>query len=151
MISSILSKHLPIFSCVLLLVGCSSNIVTHPPAYQQPVIQANTQYKYASLNWIQTQTLTPQTSQWWQLYQDAKLNTLIQQLNTENLTLKQAEARYRNAIALLDEQRSARLPSLGVEGTANRNGNKNNKATSQFSAGIQASWVPDLWGRVVKL
>jgi len=124
--------------------------VTHPPAYQQPVIQADTQYKYASLNWVQTQTLTPQTSQWWQLYQDTKLNTLIQQLNTENLTLKQAEARYRNAIALLDEQRSARLPSLGVEGTANRNGSKNNKATSQFSAGIQASWVPDLWGRVAK-
>ncbi|MCU4481993.1 efflux transporter outer membrane subunit [Acinetobacter ursingii] len=150
MISSILSKHLPIFSCVLLLVGCSSNIVTHPPAYQQPVIQADMQYKYASLNWVRTQTLTPQTSQWWQLYQDAKLNTLIQQLNTENLTLKQAEARYRNAMALLDEQRSARLPSLGVEGTANRNGSKNNKATSQFSAGIQASWVPDLWGRVAK-
>ena len=124
--------------------------MTHPPAYQQPVIQADTQYKYASLNWVQTQTLTPQTSQWWQLYQDAKLNTLIQQLNTENLTLQQAEARYRNAIALLDEQRSARLPNLGVEGSANRNGSKNNKATSQFSAGIQASWVPDLWGRVAK-
>ncbi|MFW2018704.1 TolC family protein, partial [Acinetobacter ursingii] len=39
---------------------------------------------------------------------------------------------------------------LGVEGTANRTGSKNNKATSQFSAGIQSSWVPDLWGRVAK-
>ncbi|WP_130802949.1 efflux transporter outer membrane subunit [Acinetobacter ihumii] len=154
MISSDLSKYLASFGCVVLFTGCSSTMLMHPPVYQQPIIQADSQYKYASLNWVQTQSLTSQGSQWWQLYRDDKLNLLIQQLNAENLSLKQAEARYRHANALLNVQRSVRLPTLGVEAGANRNGSKDNdlkhQSSAQFSAGLQASWVPDLWGRVAK-
>lgn len=135
-------------------MGCGSNTVVRPPVYQQPVMQVDKQYKYASLNWVETQNLKINPSEWWKIYQDAQLDQLIEQLNRENLTLKQAEARYRNANALLNVQRAARLPTLGVEAEANRNGNKNSasnhQSSSQFSTGLQVSWVPDLWGRVAK-
>ncbi|MBJ9985243.1 efflux transporter outer membrane subunit [Acinetobacter sp. S40] len=147
---SVLSKHIIIFGGALLLIGCGSNTVTRPPVYHQPLIQADIHYKYADLDWVQTQNLVINRSQWWQLYHDAQLNSLIEQLDAENLTLKQAEARYRSANALLDVQRAARLPTLSIESGANRNGSKNSEVNNQFSAAIQASWVPDLWGRVAK-
>ena len=154
MMRSVLSKHLSSFGCVLLLAGCSSNMVIHPPAYQQPVIPTQSHYQYASFNWIEKQNIKINSHKWWQLYEDAQLNILMQQLNSENLTLKQAEARYRHANALLNIQQAARLPKLGLETTANRNGSKNNesndRSSTQFSAGIQASWIPDVWGRVAK-
>lgn len=155
MISLDLSKYLAALGCVVLFTACNSNMLMHSPIYQQPIIKADPQYKYASsFKWVQTQSLISQSSQWWELYQDDKLNFLIQQLNAENLTLKQAEARYRHASALFNVKRTARLPTLGVEAAANRNGSKNNESnhqsSAQFSTGLQASWIPDLWGRVSK-
>ena len=87
---------------------------------------------------------------WWQIYQDPMLSQLMQQLNQENLSLQQAEARFRYANALLQQQRAARQPSLALNASANRSGGKNTASSGQFGSEIQASWMPDLWGRVAK-
>ena len=74
----------------------------------------------------------------------------MQQLNQENLSLKQAEARYQQANALLEQQRANRLPSLKLNGSAQRSGTKDSTPNNQFTTGVQVSWIPDLWGRVAK-
>ena len=64
--------------------------------------------------------------------------------------MKQAEARYRQVNALLEQQKASRSASLSLEGAAKRNGAKHTSPNSQFSTGVQASWIPDVWGRVAK-
>lgn len=148
--SGLVYKNVLSLSCVLLLTACSSTAVVHPPEYKTPLIQADEQYKYAALNWTETAGLKGATVAWWKIYEDPVLVQLLQQLNAENLNLKQAEARYRQANALLEQQKASRSVSLSLEGVANRNGAKHTSPNSQFSTGVQASWIPDVWGRVAK-
>ena len=150
MMQSLVYKNVISLSCILILTACSSHVVVHPPEYQIPIVQADDQYKYADLNWTPTSTIQISAGQWWEIYQDPVLSQLMQQLNLENFTLKQAEARYQQAQALLDIQRANRIPNITATSSANRNGAKNTSTSSQFGLGIQASWVPDLWGRVAK-
>ncbi len=147
---SLICKNVMSLSCMLILTACSSHVVLQPPEYKIPIVQADDQYKYADLNWTPTSAIKISAEQWWNIYQDPVLSQLMQQLNQENLTLKQAEARYQQAQALLEIQRAIRLPNIKANGSANRNGAKNTSVNSQFGFGIQASWVPDVWGRVAK-
>ncbi|MFP3366643.1 hypothetical protein R0J93_23645, partial [Pseudoalteromonas sp. SIMBA_148] len=89
-----------------------------------------------SLNWTATSTLQQAGADWWQIYQDPKLSQLMQQLNQENLSLQQAEARFRYANALLQQQRAVRQPSLALNASANRSGGKNAASSGQFSSEI---------------
>ena len=148
--SGLVYKNVFSLSCVLLMTACSSTAVVRPPEYKTPMIHADEQYKYAALNWTETAGLKGETVAWWDIYQDPVLNQLVQQLNAENLDLKQAEARYRQANALLEQQKASRSASLSLEGAAKRNGAKHTSPNSQFSTGVQASWIPDVWGRVAK-
>ena len=148
--SGLVYKNVFSLSCVLLLTACSSTAVVPPPEYKTPLIQADAQYKYPVLNWTETAGLKGATVAWWNIYQDPVLSQLLQQLNAENLNLKQAKARYRQANALLEQQKASRSVSLSLEGAAKRNGAKHTSSNSQFSTGVQASWIPDVWGRVAK-
>ena len=147
---SLIYKNVISLSCMLILTACSSNAVRHPPEYKIPIVQVDDQYKYTDLNWIQTSVIKASAEQWWNTYQDPVLSQLMEQLNQENLSLKQAEARYQQAQALLDIQRANRLPNITVNGSINRNGAKNISTSGQFGLALQASWVPDVWGRVAK-
>lgn len=147
---SLFYKNAVCLSGLMILTACASTAVLRPPEYQAPKIQADEQYKYAGLNWTATSALQPAGADWWQIYQDPILSQLMQQLNQENLSLQQAEARYRYANALLKQQQAARQPGLALNASANRSGGKNTASSGQFGSEIQASWMPDLWGRVAK-
>jgi len=147
---SLFYKNAVCLSGFMLLTACASTAVVRPPEYQAPNIQADEQYKYASLNWTATGALQPAGADWWQIYQDPTLSQLMQQLNQENLSLQQAEARFRYANALLQQQRAARQPSLALNASANHSGGKNTASSGQFGSEIQVSWIPDVWGRVAK-
>ena len=147
---SLFYKNAVCLSGLMILTACASTAVLRPPEYQTPKIQVDEQYKYASLNWTATVALQPAGADWWQIYQDSMLSQLMQQLNQENLSLQQAEARFRYAHALLEQQRAARQPSLVLNASANRSGGKNTAPSGQFGSEIQASWIPDVWGRVAK-
>ncbi|WOE31513.1 MULTISPECIES: efflux transporter outer membrane subunit [unclassified Acinetobacter] len=147
---SLIYKNLVSLSCIFILTACSSNAVRYPVAYSAPIIETDDRYQYADLNWTATSVIKISAEQWWHIYQDPILSQLIQQLNQENLTLQQAEARYQQAQALLDIQRAHRFPNITVNTAANRNGAKHSSINNQFGSAIQASWIPDLWGRVAK-
>jgi len=122
---SLMYKNVMSLSCMFILTACSSHVVLQPPEYKIPIVQADDQYKYADLNWTPTSAIKISAKQWWDIYQDPVLDQLMWQLNQENLTLKQAEARYQQAQALLEIQRANRLPNITANGSANHSGAKN--------------------------
>ncbi len=131
------------------LMACQSPTFK-PASYQQPEIQSPAQYKYAGIAWIETSQISTKPQQWWEMYHDPILSTLIQQLDQDNLSIQQAQAKYRQAIALLDGQRANALPNITIGGNANQTETKNAAKNRQFGANVAVSWIPDLWGRVAK-
>ena len=53
---------------------------------------------------------------WWNIYSDATLDQLAAQVDVSNQTLKQNEAAYRQAVALLRQSQSALYPTIGYTG-----------------------------------
>src|SRR5258708_13767619 len=51
---------------------------------------------------------------WWALFGDEQLNALEQQVAVANQDLKAAEARFREARALIGYARAAEVPTIGV-------------------------------------
>jgi outer membrane protein, multidrug efflux system len=59
---------------------------------------------------------TPLPQNWWRLYDDRKLDQLVQEALTANTDLRMANANLERSQALLREVKSARQPSLAVQG-----------------------------------
>ena len=138
---------------VALLGGCAVTRVD-PPA----PVTAPAQYKEDGL-WKQARPATaePVPEQWWTLFDDPVLNDLQRRLVIGNENLKAAVAQLAGARAALEASRSALLPTLsvGVSGTRSAspdgnvtNGTINRGPTNSVQASLNASWEPDLWGRL---
>jgi len=109
---------------------------------------------------------------WWEIFGDTTLNDLEAQVDSANQSLQQAEAQYRQAAAAVSQARASYFPTLGVSASATRSGRyggsgssivsggtviggadggastKSNSHSTTYSLPFQASWEPDLWGRV---
>jgi len=94
---------------------------------------------------------------WWKLYGDADLNALQARLIADSPDLAAALARYNQAAAFSDQMRSGLFPSLVLGANAQRDGLSNmrplrpaNSANNynSFTAGVQADYELDLWGRI---
>jgi NodT family efflux transporter outer membrane factor (OMF) lipoprotein len=97
---------------------------------------------------------------WWTLFNDPVLNDLEQKVATSNQTLAAAEAAYRQARALVSEQRAALWPTLSGNGSASASHSGGGSAASgggavisgrtvsNYSLQLGATWEPDLWGKV---
>src|SRR3984885_3988688 len=57
---------------------------------------------------------------WWSIYRDPTLDALENQVNISNQNIKQAEAAYAEARAMVHEQQSSFFPSLSVIPQAQR-------------------------------
>ena len=94
---------------------------------------------------------------WWEIYQDAQLNALEEQIGGQNQNLRAALETY---LAARDQVRVARAdyyPTLSATGALDRakvsahrplvqSGTKTQYGDFQLEG--QASWEPDFWGRV---
>jgi NodT family efflux transporter outer membrane factor (OMF) lipoprotein len=101
---------------------------------------------------------------WWRIFNDAELNGLEDQVNISNQTIAEAFANYLQARALVKEARAQYFPMVGVNPSAtvsraptvvtvpSSNGTTTTitkgKIFQAYSLPFDASWVPDLWGRV---
>jgi NodT family efflux transporter outer membrane factor (OMF) lipoprotein len=83
---------------------------------------------------------------WWTVYHDPQLDQLITQIDISNQNLALAEAHYRQASALIQTARAAYFPTLGASASATRSASNTNPDIKNLS--LNASWEPDLWGRV---
>jgi len=91
---------------------------------------------------------------WWQAYGDAELNALQTRLIEHSPDLAAALARYNQAQAFSDQQRSGLFPSLVLGANAQRNGLSNmrpqrpansSNGYNSFTVGVAADYELDLW------
>ena len=97
---------------------------------------------------------------WWEAFGDPLLNSLQEQVNISNQTIAQAEARVRQAQAVVEAAGSGMVPTvnLGLSTTRSRASATTVATPSSVpvSRGVvvnhnlplTASWEPDLWGSI---
>jgi NodT family efflux transporter outer membrane factor (OMF) lipoprotein len=95
------------------------------------------------------------TIQWWKVFNDPLLNSLGEQVSISNQSLVQAEAQYRQALALVQGARANYFPQIAAsaavtraQSTGNNNSNAGTVTANQHSVALSAGWEIDVWGRV---
>src|SRR5580692_1222599 len=136
----------------LLCSGC----VIGPP-YQRPVAQAPVALKEMAGN-DQWKMATPSDDlpkgKWWEVFGDPQLNRLEELVDINNQNLKQAEAQFRQARALVALNRANYYPTISTtpaitQTNVGSNAGRGAAGSSQsFSLPADVTWEPDLWGRV---
>jgi NodT family efflux transporter outer membrane factor (OMF) lipoprotein len=141
-----------------LLAGCNVG-----PNYTRPSVPAAPAYKEPppaefkeSNGWQQAQPGDDKIrADWWSIFGSAELNALEEQVNPSNQTLKAAEARFREARALIQLNRSNLYPTISTSPsiTANRSSTNSIDATTprqygNFILPIDLNYELDAWGRI---
>ena len=92
---------------------------------------------------------------WWQVYNDPALDALEPKVAIDNQNVAEAEAVVREMQATVAEQRAALWPTLGISFGASRSGGSGTTSSgtssvtgNRFSAGLDAAWSLDIWGKV---
>lgn len=91
----------------------------------------------------------PRAERWWQTFDDASLNRLIDTALADRPQLRATWARLVQAQAAAGRTRADRLPSLEGTGEATaEDGSGQSQMQDSYSLGLSASYELDLWGRV---
>ena len=151
---------------LLLVNGCNVG-----PRYHTPPVQSPAAYKETD-GW---QLAQPKDDvlhgKWWELFDDPQLNALEQQVNVSNQNIAGAFASFLQARALVKQARAQYYPTLTTSPSISRS--RSSASPAQSGAGtatgagtaiagtaatggtftaydlpFDASWTPDLWGRV---
>ncbi|MEO8805786.1 MAG: efflux transporter outer membrane subunit [Burkholderiaceae bacterium] len=123
------------------------------PDYQRPATPSPTAFKeapQAAAGWFPAAPAdTLDRGPWWELFGDAELNVLVQQVEVSNQNVAAAVAAYAQAQALVREQRASLFPQVTLDGSATRSGGgASTNAGTKLQLGLGASWAPDIWGRL---
>jgi NodT family efflux transporter outer membrane factor (OMF) lipoprotein len=120
------------------------------PRYQRPVAQTPPALKEMAGN-DQWKMATPSDGllkgKWWEIFGDPQLNRLEELVGVDNQNVKQAEAQFREARALVLSAHSSYYPSIGSSSSISQS-YVEKRASHSFSLPATVSWEPDLWGRV---
>ena len=145
-------RFLALALSIALLPACSIG-----PDFFRPKAPVPAAYKEMA-GWKQAQPRDHELrGNWWEMYGDPVLNDLQSQVSVSNQTLAQAEARYRQARALVAQARSEYFPLVDASASSTRSqagsggataGGGSRRASNSHRIGVDASWEPDLWGRV---
>ncbi len=144
---------------VALLAGCMVG-----PKYAQPAVPITPAFKEAppdsfkeTQDWKVSQPGSPSLStKWWESFGDPQLKSLEQEVTAGNQDLKIAEARFRQARAMIRINRAAQFPTISTgPGIASVRDSANRPyappapgATGDFVLPFDFSYEVDLWGRV---
>jgi NodT family efflux transporter outer membrane factor (OMF) lipoprotein len=137
----------------MLLITIISGCVTVGPDYVRPDITVynnwNTQHKSDQNNKeMDAQTLAA----WWSVLGDPKLSGLIERAAKDNLDLKKAQARIREARARRGVAKAAFFPTLDATGSASRSKSSEDTGSGStsdlYAVGFDAAWELDIFGGV---
>jgi NodT family efflux transporter outer membrane factor (OMF) lipoprotein len=149
-------------ACILLLGACNVG-----PKYVKPAAPAPPAFKeaapaaYSSASDGTWQPAQPADAKlkgkWWEIFNEPELNALEEQLNIDNQNIKQFFENFMAARAQVREARAGYFPTVTVNPALTKTGTGGRAAgssanvgngNSDYSLPIEASWAPDLWGRV---
>jgi NodT family efflux transporter outer membrane factor (OMF) lipoprotein len=157
------------------LSGC-----TVGPAYHRPSTDSPQAYKELTAAQFKDtdgwKVAVPQDDkirgQWWELFGDPQLNALEEQVKSSNQTVAAAYASFMQARALVRQAQAQYWPTLTVGASVTRSHQPGIGAVAgglgaggtgagttatgpttgnEFSLPFDASWTPDLWGKVRNL
>jgi NodT family efflux transporter outer membrane factor (OMF) lipoprotein len=156
---------------IAFLTGC-----TVGPKYARPSAAAAPAYKELTPEnfkdtdgWKQAQPSDGTLKgNWWEIFNDAQLNALEEQVNVSNQNIAAAAANFLAARAVVRQTRAQYYPtisanptitnsrpSLGQFGGVSTSGSSTNTSAgfqltsfTDYSLSFDASWVPDFWGKV---
>jgi NodT family efflux transporter outer membrane factor (OMF) lipoprotein len=151
---------------VSLLAGCKVG-----PNYNRPATAPPPAYKEGGSNGAVVPPPSPKggtwkpaspsdgmlRGKWWEIYQDPQLNALEEQIVPQNQNLRSALETYMSARDQVRVARADFYPTLSVTPAVSRDQVSSHRplAVSGTATGYgdfqlegQASWEPDLWGRV---
>jgi len=161
-----------LFAAALLLIlsGCAVGPKYHPPAPPQAPASV---YKESPTNftdsgaWTVAQPADAKLrGKWWEIFNDPELNALEEQLDINNQNIKQYFENFMAARAIVREARAQYFPTLTTAPSFNRSRTSGNLNTTPvfksgssttsspqlqstvYSLPLEASWEPDLWGKV---
>ncbi len=119
------------------------------PNYRRPSAPISPAFKEAA-GWAPAQPSDAASRlDWWMAFGDPILDNLEQRVDVSNQTLAGAEAAYRQAHALVAEDRAALFPTVGLNGgVTTGGGGANHPSATSYSLGLGGTWEPDLWGAV---
>jgi NodT family efflux transporter outer membrane factor (OMF) lipoprotein len=153
---------------LLMLSGCVVGPKYHPPAPPPPAAvykESPTQFKETE-GWTVAQPADAKLrGKWWEIFNDPELNALEDQLDINNQNIKQYFENFMAARAIVREARSQYFPTLSTAPSFSRSRTSGNLNTAPvntsgtgtaakqlqsttYSLPLEASWEPDLWGKV---
>jgi NodT family efflux transporter outer membrane factor (OMF) lipoprotein len=151
-----------LLSVALLFQGCVVG-----PHYNRPPVDTPGTFKEVTPDDLKKmdgwKVAQPQDSalhgKWWEIFGDPQLDALEEQVNISNQNVAAAFANFMAARAIVREARAQYFPTLSVGASATRqrtaiastNGQSTGTAFNEFSLPFDASWTPDLFGRVRNL
>jgi NodT family efflux transporter outer membrane factor (OMF) lipoprotein len=158
-----------------MLSGCVVGPKYHVPAPQAPAVykESPTQFNETE-GWTVAQPSDAKLrGKWWEIFNDPELNALEEQLDINNQNIKQYFENFMEARALVREARSQYFPTLTVvpsvthsrasanvgvanvgtttvstTGTSTTSTTTPQLQSTLYSLPLEASWEPDLWGKV---
>lgn len=156
---------------VLLGVGLATGCKPVGPDYKRPNYQAPAAYKESGSPGAVVPPPNPAgggwhpadpsdgmlRGNWWEIYKDPQLNRLEDRIETNNPSLKQAFETYLASRDIVNSIRANYYPTLSGDVSISRarvsqnrplSSGNSTSANGDFVIGGQASWEPDLWGRV---
>ncbi|MBE2215560.1 MAG: efflux transporter outer membrane subunit [Opitutaceae bacterium] len=137
-------------SAVIALAGCSSV----GPDYQAPTASVGNTWREAED--ARFSSTSPESLRWWQALEDPVLDHLITRAMEQGPDRREAMARLREARALRGVSAADRFPTVDAAAGYRRMreseytpfGSQAPGDTDLYTAGLDASWELDLWGRV---
>jgi NodT family efflux transporter outer membrane factor (OMF) lipoprotein len=160
-----------VFSLTLLVMisGCVVGPKYHAPVTQAPAAEykeSPTQFK-ENEGWTVAQPADAKLrGKWWEIFNDPELNALEEQLDINNQNIKEFFENFMAARAIVREARSQYFPTLTAvpsithtrssanlgsnsgSGSGSGSGSNSNLESSLYTLPLEASWEPDLWGKV---
>jgi len=143
------------------MAGC-----TPGPAYVRPTLSVPAQYKEAlkpaqtktppPRGWLHAQPDDVDGGPWWKVFGDETLDRLEARVTLDNQNIKQGLADLQQAQAIVGVARSAYLPTLTAGADAASDHTSKDvigrslagRTVQDYTAGVTASWEPDLFDRV---
>ena len=154
---------------LFMLAGCVVGPKYHPPSPPQPpqaVYKESPSPSKETGDWTVAQPADAKLrGKWWEVFNDPELNALEEQLDINNQNIKQFFENFMEARAVVREARSQYFPTLTVAPAFTRSRTSGNLNTAPvntsgtgtaakqlqstvYSLPLEASWEPDLWGKV---
>ncbi len=145
---------------VCIIAGVSLTACTMGPDYVRPAAPITPKFKEAKKGW---KIVDPRDAldrgEWWSVYRDPRLSSLLGQVEISNQTVKEALESYHNAVALIREAQANYFPTVtnSYSATYQHEGSENltgsaiaarSETFTTYNPVANMTWDIDVWGRI---